>query len=474
MQKKARQPLLRTQLLTWLLVPLFVLLTVDSVISYWVALKFSQRANDRTLVEVAREVALHVRGTNGNLVLDMPPEARRVLLVDPVDRIYFDVTAADGRRLDGEAIVPATGDAARRGPSESLYDGTMHGEAVRIVELRLERDAGAGRGGGIVRVAETKNKRNEFTREILLSMVLPQVLLIVIACIVVWIGVVRGLAPLERLQRAVASRSDRDRRPVVVENVPGEVNPLLQSINDLLARLDQVLTLQNRFVSDAAHQLKTPMAALKTQFEVALRETDPQRMREAMQEIQPRLERLTRLMSQLLSLARNEPEAVSAVTLAPLDLNALALDVSTGWVPEALRRRVDLGFEDSGRPVMVLGDAIRLRELLDNLLDNAVRYSRDGGRITVRVQADPPAVDVNDDGPSIPPEERRRVFERFHRLLGSGQEGSGLGLAIAQEIARLHQGEITLREDATDGIGNTFSVLLPPAPARAPEAPGVA
>lgn len=464
MPKAANRTLLRTQLLKWLLVPLFALLAADTFVSYWVALNLSQRAHDRTLVEVAREVALHLRGIGNELALDMPAGARRVLLEDPVDRIHFEVVTADGRRIDGAPIAPAAGTVAGRNAREIFYDGALIGEPVRIVELRLDADEPAARGAAVVRVAETMRKRNEFTREILLSVVLPQVLLIVIACLVVWIGVVRGLAPLERLQRAVAARSDRDRSPVAVENVPGEVHPLLESINDLLARLDQVLTLQSRFVSDAAHQLKTPIAALKTQFEVALRETDPQRMRESMQQIQPRLERLSRLMSQLLSLARNEPEAVSAVTLAPVDLNALALDVATGWVPEALKRHVDLGFEDAGHPVMVLGDPIRLRELLDNLLDNAVRYSRDGGRITVRVQSVPPAVDVNDDGPSIPPEERRRVFERFHRLLGSGQEGSGLGLAIAQEIARLHHGEITLRDDATDGIGNTFSLLMPPAP----------
>lgn len=455
--------MLRTQLLTWLLVPLFVLLTADTVVSYWVALNFSQRAHDRTLVEVAREVSLHLRGSNGGLTLDMPPEARRVLLVDPVDRLHFEVAGVDGRRIAGEPLTPAGGDAAKRRTPEAFYDAVFNDEPVRIVELRLAPDPASGRAGAVVRVAETKIKRNELAREILLSVVLPQVLLIVIACIVVWVGVVRGLSPLQRLQRAVASRSDRDRSPVAVDNVPGEVSPLLHSINELLSRLNHVLTLQSRFVSDAAHQLKTPMAALKTQFEVALRETDPQRMREALQKIHPRLERLSRLVSQLLSLARNEPDAVSAVTMAPLDLDALALDVATGWVPEALKKHIDLGFEGAGRPVQVSGDPVRLRELLDNLLDNAVRYSRDGGRITVRVSAVPPTVDVNDDGPSIPPEERARVFERFHRLLGSGQDGSGLGLAIAQEIAHLHRGEITLREDTTDGIGNTFSVLLPPA-----------
>lgn len=462
-RRTARPPLLRTQLLTWLLVPLIALLTADTLISYWVALNFSERAHDRTLVEVAREVGLHLRGGNGGLALDMPPEARRVLLGDPVDQLHFEVTAADGRRIDGEAVVPPGGNVETRRSAEVFYDGVMGGQPVRIVELHVGADATSGRAAAVVRVAETKIKRNELAREILLSVILPQLLLIMIAGVVVWGGVVRGLAPLRRLERAVASRTDRDRSPMAVEGVPGELQPLLQSINELLERLDLALTLQSRFVSDAAHQLKTPMAALKTQLEVAARETNPERMRESLQQIHPRLDRLSRVVSQLLSLARNEPEAVSKVTLSPLDLNALALDVATGWVPEALKKRIDLGFEDAARPVMVAGDAARLRELLDNLLDNAVRYSREGGRITVRVRADPPRVDFNDDGPSIPPEERKRVFERFHRLLGSTQDGSGLGLAIAEEIARLHRGEIVLSEDATDGVGNTFSVVLPAA-----------
>jgi two-component system sensor histidine kinase TctE len=313
-----------------------------------------------------------------------------------------------------------------------------------------------------VRVAETKEQRVALAREFLLSVIMPQLLLILIAGVVVWHGVVRGLAPLERLQRALASRSHVDRRPVSAEGVPGEVRPLVRSINELLARLDGALTLQARFVADAAHQLKTPIAALRTQLDVALREREPGRLREAVEAAYPGLERLQRLASQLLSLARNEPEAAGAVARAPLDLNALGLEVATQWVPEALKRGIDLGFEPAQAPAMVRGDAARLRELLDNLLDNAVRYTRDHGRITVRVLAGPPpSLEVSDDGPSIPPEERERVFERFHRLLGTSRDGSGLGLAIAREIARLHDAEIALRDDA-DGVGNTFSVAFPP------------
>lgn len=454
-----RRPLLRTQLLTWLLVPLFLLLTADTFVSYWVALSFSQRAYDRSLVEIAREASLHLAGGPGGLVLDLPVEARRVLLTDPQDAVYLEVAAADGRLVEGGAISPGWLPASRAS-AERFYDGTAGGAPVRIVQLDVPADPAAGRPAAMLRVAETENKRNELAREILLSVVLPQFLLIVIAGLVVWMGVVRGLAPLARVQRAISARSHRDRSPVQIERVPGEVGPLLDSINELLARLDRVLTLQSRFIADAAHQLKTPIAVLETQFEVALREQEPARLRHAVEALQPGIERLSRLVSQLLSLARNEPEAVSSLSRVALDLNDLALDVATGWAPEALKRGVDLGFEANPEPVRVEGDPVRLRELLDNLVDNAVRYSAAGGRVTVRVGALPhPAVTVHDDGPSIPPEERERVFERFHRLLGTAGGGSGLGLAIAQEIARLHGADIVLAEDA-DGVGNAFSVVF--------------
>jgi two-component system sensor histidine kinase TctE len=451
-------PLLRRQLLAWLLAPLLLLLTADAFVGYWVSLRFSRGAHDRTLLEVAREFSLYLRG-GGGLALEIPEEARRVLFVDPVDRLYYEVSTADGRTVAGVRIAPAPRDPRR---AESFYDGEVQGAPVRIVELRLAPDADLRRPAAVVRVAETLNKRDGLAREILFSVIVPQVLLIAIAVAVVWFGVVRGLLPLERLRRAVLARPLRDRGPLAADGVPGEVRPLLHAINELLARLDRALTLQSRFIADAAHQLKTPIAALRAQYELALREPSAERMREAFGQLEPGLERLSRLASQLLSLARNEPEVAPALQFAPLDLNALGLAAATEWVPEALRRGIDLGFEPAPAPVAMRGDQARLRELLDNLLDNAVRYSRRGGRVTLRVlDAPAPALEVSDDGPAIPAGERERVFERFHRLLGGTEQGSGLGLAIAQEIARLHGARIDLHDDA-DGVGNRFSVLFPP------------
>lgn len=456
-------PLLRTQLLKWLLAPLLLLLIADTFLSYRVALRFAQRAYDVALVEIVREVSLHVKPGASSLVFDMPEAARRVLFTDPSDTLHYEVATPDGKLVAGEPITPAPV-ARAPGVREVLYDGVVGGRAARIVELRMHRENDPRTATGYARVAETTNRRNALAQEILLSVLLPQILLILIACVLVWVGVVRGLSPLQHLQQAVASRSHRDRSPVVVDEVPGEVRPLMNEINALLERLDAVLTLQNRFIADAAHQLKTPVAGLQAQLELAMRDEDPRRTQDSLAKLRSGLERLSRLVSQLLALARNEPDAARHITMSEVDLNALAFDSASTWVADALQKGIDLGFEGAETPIAVRGDAIRLRELLDNLIDNAIRYSREGGRVTVRVTATPrPTVAVSDDGPGIPPEERQRIFERFHRRLGNGAgEGSGLGLAIAQEIAHIHGGAIDLREDVYDGIGNTFSVSLPP------------
>jgi two-component system sensor histidine kinase TctE len=207
--------------------------------------------------------------------------------------------------------------------------------------------------------------------------------------------------------------------------------------------------------------LRTPVAGLKAHIEVALREEDLQLTKRSLAHLYVSAERLSHLVSQLLSLARNEPSTARVANFAPIDMGKLALDATTEWVSHAYRKNIDLGFEDGGRPVMIDGDPTRLVELVNNLVDNAIRYTPNGGRVTVKVCADPrPKLIVSDDGPRIPVEERERVFERFHRLLGTGAEGSGLGLAIVRDIAYLHDAEIALEDDA-DGVGNTFSVTFP-------------
>jgi len=455
---RATPPTLRSQLLRGVLIPLSILLLLGVAGSYLVIGSITQGIYDGELGEIAREMELHVRGTDRGTQFDLTPEAERTLLLDQYDRVVFAVRSADGRTIAGENELPAVTVAAA---GIAYRDAEFGGEGVRIAAIRVVPPGRAQPDAVDIEVAETLVKRHRLARELLLGVALPQVVLILAAAAMVWLGVRRGLAPLQRLREAVAARSHLDISAIDERGAPGEVRPLVLAVNDLMRRLGEVLDFQGRFIADTAHQLRTPVAGLKAHIEVALREEDLSLARRALAHLYVSAERLAHLVSQLLSLARNEPSTARIANFAPLDLDKLVLEATAEWVAAAYRREIDLGFEGHGAPVMVNGDPARLTELVNNLVDNAIRYTTEGGRVTVRVAGgERPQLAVSDDGPRIPVEERERVFERFHRLLGTGVEGSGLGLAIVREIATLHDAEIQL-EDDRDGIGNTFTVRFP-------------
>jgi two-component system, OmpR family, sensor histidine kinase TctE len=456
--------LLRRKLLVWLLSPLVLLMVVDGLASYYVAEHFSSVAYDRTLAERARTLLLRAQEVGGQVRLNLSQSAEQVLLEDTEDRIFYRVLREDAHLVPGETYIPLPANLKLQPNHPFFFNSVVANEPVRAVVLQApyEKVGGASNKGQVrIVLAETLNKRRVLFQESLAGVVMPQVLIVILVGSLVWLGVVRGLAPLRVLERSIASRSHLDLSPVLLDGVPGRVRPLVDEINGLMARLSEVLEFQNRFIADAAHQLRTPVAGLKAQIEIVLRENDPERIKYSMTQIYMGMERLSRLVSQLLSLARNEPNAVRNLRLELIDLNRLIFEATMEWVPEALRKGIDLGFEGDDKPVYINGDPIRLKELINNLFDNAIRYTPDNGRVTARALRDPyPAFALSDDGPAIPVEERKRVFERFHRLLGSNTEGSGLGLAIVNEIAKIHSAEVSLMEDR-DGVGNTFIVSFP-------------
>jgi len=462
-------PLLQRKLLIWLLVPLLALFLSAGIAGYVIARNLSNDVYDRELLEIAHELAVHVVERGGALRLDLPPASERALLLDQYDEVWYRVATADGVTVAGDPALPAPPGSSAGARDPLFYDGRLDGRDVWVVLTRVALSSGTRQSEALVQVAETGVKRSLLIRRIVLSIVLPQVLLIVIAALLVWVGVAQGLSPLRRLRQAVANRSHLDLSPIAEQGVPGEVRPLLHAINELMVRLNEVLSLQARFIADAAHQLRTPVAGLKANIEVGLRETEPAAMKRALAQVFVGVERLSRLVSQLLSLARNEPNYARSVNFAQIDLNRLVSGVTMEWVPEAYKKGIDLGLDGVEQPVMIAGDAMRLTELANNLLDNAIRYTSPGGRVTVRVAGEPqPAFSISDDGPRIPPEERERIFKRFHRLLGAPAQGSGLGLAIVREIAVIHGAEVSLTDDS-DGIGNRFTVVFPRAgsdPAR--------
>ncbi|HET7199159.1 MAG TPA: sensor histidine kinase N-terminal domain-containing protein [Burkholderiales bacterium] len=447
-------PTLRRQLLYWLLVPLCLVLAVDVIGSYVAVRAIVRGIYDGELAEIARELVLHVRAEGGQAAFDLSSDAERTLLLDEYDQVYYSVHGASGRVIAGRADLPFFPPA---GAALGFADASYAGAPVRIAVLARA----VGERPVVIEVAETTVKRTLLARKLLLGVALPQVGLILLAALLLWLGVARGLAPLEQLRRAVAARSHLDMSALEARGIPAEVHPLIVAINDLMRRLAGVLEFQARFIADTAHQLRTPVAGLKAHIEVALREKTLPQTRAALAHLYTSAERLSRLVGQLLSLARNEPHSARTEGFAPLDFNKLTLDTTAEWVAQAYAKKIDLGFDGAESDVMVWGDATRLTELINNLVDNAIRYTPPGGRVTVHVRAEPhPQLVVSDDGPRIPVEERQRVFERFHRLLGTGSEGSGLGLAIVRDIAALHQARIDLLEDA-DGVGNTFIVSFP-------------
>jgi len=271
-----------------------------------------------------------------------------------------------------------------------------------------------------------------------------------LAILLVWFGLSRGLAPLHALQAHIRARRPDDLSPLEARRAPPEIEPLVTSFNDLLTRLEQNMELQKRFIADAAHQMKTPLAGLRTQAELALRQDASAEVHRSLEQIATSSEHAARLVTQLLALARAE-NRMSGQIFTRVEVTEVARNAVRDWVQAALAKQMDLGYEAPEEPVEVDGNPVMLREMLSNLIDNAIRYTPAGGRITVRVRHDAAArlvhLEVEDTGLGIPAAERSRVVERFYRILGREGDGSGLGLAIVREIATMHGGELTIEDN---------------------------
>jgi two-component system sensor histidine kinase TctE len=458
---------LRRQLIAWLAVPLLVLWSVSTMVDFDIAKRFVNLAYDRALLEVAQDIGRQIRVVNNQIYVDLPEVALQILQTRESGRLYYLVTGPDRKYVSGEPDLPPPPDEASEEVRDRVryYDDELRGRAVRAVALRVPVQPGSGRGAAHIMVAERVTVRDEFAREIIFRMVLPQGVLILLAGLAVWFGVGRGLVPLSTLRQEIENRSHRDLSALPEEQAPQEVRPLIHAMNGLLARLGSAIEAQQRFIADAAHQLRTPISGLKTQTELALRQTQPGEVQATLRQLQSATEQSARLINQLLSLARAEPGARREQAIERLDLARLARDTTTEWVPRALARKIDLGYDGGDSAAWVVGDAFLLGELLRNLLDNAIRYTQEGGQVTVRVAGGPDGVvlSVEDNGPGIPEQERERVFERFYRVLGTGvAEGCGLGLAIVREIALSHRADIALAAGA-GGQGTLLRVTFPPA-----------
>jgi two-component system sensor histidine kinase TctE len=447
---------LRVALLLRLGGALVLLLALDAAASYFTALHFANLVYDRWLIDSTRSLVQAVRTTAGRVEFDLPAVGLAVFQFDEVDKTYYRIESARQGLIAGEPALPVKA----RSPigAIGLADDRVHGQAVRLVWIRI---APAGADDVVtVAVAETLIKRATLTREILLVMVAPQVALLGFALLLAWLGVSRGLKPLTDLAREIEARDHRNLSPVSEAGLPREARVLAVRLNELIARLGNAIGAQKRFVADAAHQLRTPLAAVLLHAEHAERAADPQSARLALRALHSSVERAARLIQQLLTLARTEPEAAGAVQFGVIDLALLARRVGEQWIARALEHDLDFGLHVPPHPVLVRGDERLLAELLSNLIDNAFRYGRSSGRVTLMVEAGLSArLSVEDDGPGIPSAERQRIFERFYRVPGAGGDGCGLGLSIVREIASLHDAHVDVTS-GNSGQGACFCVTF--------------
>lgn len=451
---------LRRKLLIRLLVPLIPLLLIGMGVAFYMSFRFVNQAYNRSLFRATLSLADQVTVVNGEVTVDLPQAAFDMLEYDRDDWIYYKVTGPSGEFVTGYPDLPPPNVPDPVAGQRYYYSAMYDGKKISVAAFYLSLEGTSLKGMVLVQVAETTAKREHVIEELIFSMVIPQLLMVILATLMVRYGVISGLAPLEKLRQQISERSHRDLSPLDIADSPREVQPILGAMNGLIARLEQVIAQQQRFVADASHQLRTPLAGIRTQAEIALQEKDPQQVRHALQLIETGSGNLTHLLSQLLSLARLEPNVASALQFEQIDLVALAREMTSHWVPAALAKRIDLGFEAAIETRAKLsGNPVLLRELLSNLLDNAIRYTQENGKITVRLLEADDHFDltVEDNGPGIPAEQRERVFERFYRILGSDEQGCGLGLSIVREIATRHDASVAL-EGTPTGRGTLVRV----------------
>jgi two-component system sensor histidine kinase TctE len=457
---------LRNQLLRWLLVPLVVLVLLNTVSLYRDALDAADMAYDRSLLASTRALAERVSVKAGKVVADVPYVALDSFETDTLGRIYYRVGGLHGETVSGYDDLPAVPAGVPRSELYPalvrFYHTTYNGEELRIAALLQPVFDDSMRGIALIQVGETLDARRALSRRILLNTLARQAILVLAVATLVWFAVRLVLSPLMRLKDEFESRPLSDLSDVDPSMVHKEVRPLVAALNGTMGRMQHLIASQRRFIADASHQLRTPLTVLKTQAELALRENDPRAMREIVQSIAGTTDSAVHLANRLLALARIEHGGQADMAEVPLP--SVVRQVGLELALPAVQKNIDLALEAPG-DLAVRGQAQMLHELVSNLVDNALRYTPAGGAVQLSVRAVPDGVllEVQDSGPGIAPAERDKVFTPFYRVaatMEANPSGTGLGLAIVRDIATLHGAVVSLSQ-ADSGAGLKVSVLFP-------------
>ncbi|MBT4889948.1 MAG: sensor histidine kinase [Rhodospirillales bacterium] len=444
---------IRRRVLAWLFLAMAFVFSANLLSSYYSNIEAANSAFDRLLLASASAIAERTVAREGGIHVDIPYVALDMLASTAQDRVFYTVLAPDGEIVTGYEDLPLPKTISN---VPVFYDSIYKQVSVRIVVLRRFVSGNNLSGYTTIQVAQTRGDRDGLSYNLLRQSALWMLVIAIVGAITAWFGVSVGLRPLARLRDALGRRSPDDVRPVL-HDVPNEFRPLVGAINSMLHRLDNGLQSMRNFISDASHQLKTPLASLLAQSEMALRESDPDDLREALIKVNKSAQRTSRLAQQLLAHAS---AAGASPAFAELNLARLVRETIEILLPQAIAKNIDLGYE-GGQQAIMQGDRILLGEMVLNLVDNAIKYSPDGSMVTLGIKLVDGALHliIDDDGPGIQQQDRQNVFERFVRLQSSSAEGCGLGLAIVNEIAIHHGAEVSLG-DAPDG-GLRVDVVFP-------------
>ena len=460
-----------------MLTPLLLIWPVSLALTWLVAQGIANKPFDRALEYNAHALAQLVMVYRGKVQFNLPQPASEILRADDSDIVYYQVMGPNGELLSGESELPQPPeDQVPNTAQVQLRDAELRGIDIRVAYIWVRLPLSKG-GMALVQVAETREKRSVLATEIIKGVMLPQFVILPLAVLLVWLALAHGIRPLHRLEERIRARSPDDLSPLDHKAVPLEVAPLVDAVNDLLNRLHDSLATQKRFLADAAHQLKTPLAGLRMQADLAQREgTSTEELKRSLQQIGRSSIRATHTVNQLLALARAEGSG-AVMPRQPCDLAQLVIEVVRDSVPRALDKRIDLGY-DGAEPgdwgLQMDANPTLIMELVRNLVDNAIHYTpstaEKPGVVTARVLIDiehqSVVLQVEDSGPGVPEAERELVFQPFYRALGTEADGSGLGLPIVLEIATQHGAEVSL-DDAHPGQtppGALFTVRFPALP----------
>jgi len=439
---------LRRRLLGFLLMPLLALLGISIITDYTEGMHVANRAYDHALFSTALAVAARLDSNENENDIDLTAQAESVLRTDVADKVYFAVTRSNGSLIAGDKQLAAKATPAYEGNPSYHFD-TMGGLPVRVATYRYRPLAGW-TGDATIIVAETTHKRETAANRIMITTLWTDLLLIATSLVVVFFGIRYAMIPLDALCEGIRQREPEDLSPVNETSAPSEIRPLLSAINRLMSNLRDAGAAQQAFISSAAHQLRTPLAGLQTQLELIAENLNGETLARV-EIVKKSASRLAHLTKQMLALARSSVDANPVVEMQAVELTDLLESAASDFLDTALQKNIDLGFEAA--PAQIQGSGWMLRELLANLIDNALRYTPEGGHVTVRCGTDDHAqtyLEVEDNGPGIPEAAREKVFKRFTRLEEQSTEGSGLGLSIVKEVAKLHHAKVELRS----GVGN--------------------